>query len=68
MIGSEEALPPTVEGKYERKTDYDVWRTLGIRLGQEKFWPAKNLEEAYDLKTQTDRYDPKTIHQRKNGF
>lgn len=31
----ETALGPEAE----RKTDYDFWRGLGVRLGQEQFWP-----------------------------
>lgn len=43
----ETALSPVVKGEYERKTDYDFWRGLGIRMGQQKYWPWKTLEEAY---------------------
>jgi len=28
-----------VEPLYERKDDYYLWKDLGIRLGQEKYWP-----------------------------
>ena len=68
MIASEEALPPTIEGKYERKTDYDVWRTLGIRLGQGKCWPAKNLEEAYNLRLKPLGMTLKQFMKEKLGF
>jgi anaerobic selenocysteine-containing dehydrogenase len=30
----------------ERREDYFFWRELGLRLGQEGFWPWENLEEA----------------------
>jgi hypothetical protein len=30
------AFPPVKEGEYERWTDFDFWRALGIRLGQEE--------------------------------
>jgi thiosulfate reductase / polysulfide reductase chain A len=68
MVASEEALPPSMAGEYERKTDYDLWRSLGLRLGQEKFWPARTLEEAYD-----DRLTPmgmtlKQFVNEKKGF
>jgi thiosulfate reductase/polysulfide reductase chain A len=43
-----ECVPPQVEGRWDRRTDYDFWRELGIRLGQEEHWPWKNLEEACD--------------------
>lgn len=42
FIASERAIEPL----YERKTDFDFWRELGIRLGQEMHWPWKTLEEA----------------------
>ncbi len=42
---SEEAFPPAKEGEYERRTDFDLWRGLGIRLGQEEHWPWKTVEE-----------------------
>ncbi|MFH1327862.1 MAG: molybdopterin dinucleotide binding domain-containing protein [Candidatus Bathyarchaeota archaeon] len=28
--------------------DYDIFRELGIRLGQKAYWPWKSLEEVYD--------------------
>jgi thiosulfate reductase/polysulfide reductase chain A len=43
-------LAPVKEGEYERRTDYEFWRGLGIRMGQEEFWPWENLEEAYDYR------------------
>jgi len=52
IYAGEPMIPSRVEGKYERRTDYDLWRGLGIRLGQEEFWPWETLEEAlaYRLK------------------
>jgi anaerobic selenocysteine-containing dehydrogenase len=35
-------------GEYEHWTDYEFCRGLGVRLGQEEYWPWKNLEEVYD--------------------
>ena len=29
----------------ERRDDYIIWRELGIRLGQEEYWPWKTMEE-----------------------
>ncbi|MDW8023105.1 MAG: molybdopterin-dependent oxidoreductase [Nitrososphaerota archaeon] len=45
---SEAAVQPL----YERRPDYDLWRGLGIRMGQEEYWPWQTLEEAllYRLK------------------
>lgn len=34
------ALAPVVERLYERRDDYELWRDLGNRLGQEGYWPA----------------------------
>jgi anaerobic selenocysteine-containing dehydrogenase len=47
-ICGEQALPAIVPGEYERWTDYEFCRGLGVRLGQEEHWPWKNLEEVYD--------------------
>lgn len=37
----------SVKPKYERRTDYDFWRGLGVRLGQEEYWP-ETIEDMYD--------------------
>jgi thiosulfate reductase/polysulfide reductase chain A len=37
----------SVEPQYERRDDYQFWRELGIRVGQEGQWP-KTLDEMYD--------------------
>ncbi len=50
IAAGEAALPQKIEGEYEYKTDYEIWRELGIRLGQEEYWPWKTLEEAYDFR------------------
>jgi len=44
--GGEQALPSTIPGEYDRKSDYEILREIGIRLGQD--WPWKNLEEVFD--------------------
>ncbi len=48
FYGGEKALPSMVPGEYDHRTDYDIFRGLGIRLGQEQDWPWKDLEEVYD--------------------
>ncbi len=48
LVAGEAALPSIVSGKYERKDDFEILGELGRRLGQEKYWPWKTLEEAYD--------------------
>jgi anaerobic selenocysteine-containing dehydrogenase len=46
----EAVMPAKVEGQWDRKNDFEFWRELGIRLGQEKDWPWKTLEEAFSYK------------------
>jgi anaerobic selenocysteine-containing dehydrogenase len=36
-----------VEPLYERRTDYELYRELGLRLGQEKYW-RQSLEKEWD--------------------
>jgi len=36
-----------VQPLFERRDDYHLWRELGVRLGQKKYW-ADTLEEMYD--------------------
>lgn len=48
IIGGEAALPAVVSGEWEYWTDYEFFRGLGIRLGQEKYWPWRTLEEVCD--------------------
>ena len=43
LIASQRAIQPL----YERRTDYQFWRGLGLRLGQKEMWPWENLEEAF---------------------
>ncbi|MBW1768708.1 MAG: molybdopterin-dependent oxidoreductase [Deltaproteobacteria bacterium] len=42
----EQALPSSIPGEYDHKSDYEIFRGIGIRLGQD--WPWKNLEEVFD--------------------
>ena len=58
LLASQRAIQPL----YERRTDYELWRALGLRLGQEEMWPWENLEEAnyyriYPLGYQVNSYD-----------
>lgn len=39
--------PAAVEPYYERKTDYDIFRGLGQRLGQREHWPDESLADAF---------------------
>ena len=44
------ALPAQVPEECDRRPDYDFWRGLGMRLGQEEYWPWKTLEKAFDYR------------------
>jgi anaerobic selenocysteine-containing dehydrogenase len=46
----EAAVPPSIPGKHDRRTDFHFWRGLGIRLGQKEFWPWETLEAYYDYR------------------
>jgi len=48
IFAGEKALLSTLSGEYDRKTDYEILRGIGLRLGQEKDWPWENLEEVFD--------------------
>ena len=37
-----------VTDEYDRRTDFDFWRGLGVRLGQKEHWPWHTLEESLD--------------------
>ena len=50
IMGSERAMPKTVSGQYDRRDDYDVWRGLGLQLGQTDDWPWETLEDHYDYR------------------
>jgi anaerobic selenocysteine-containing dehydrogenase len=50
--GGEQALPSKIEGEYDRKNDFDVFREISLRLGLEKYWPWQTLEESYDYRLQ----------------
>jgi thiosulfate reductase / polysulfide reductase chain A len=42
------ACPQGIEPIFERRNSYDFYRGLGLRLGQEEYWPWKTVEEVYD--------------------
>jgi anaerobic selenocysteine-containing dehydrogenase len=41
-----------VEPYYERHTDYDFFRGLGLRVGQEQYWPSATLKDAIEATMQ----------------
>jgi anaerobic selenocysteine-containing dehydrogenase len=42
----DEVMPPKIEGQFDRRNGYDLWRGLGTRLGQEEYWPWPSKKEA----------------------
>ncbi|MFC2122520.1 molybdopterin-dependent oxidoreductase [Bacteroidota bacterium] len=50
IIAGEQALPTTISGKYDHRTDYEILRELMIRLGYGEYWPWKTLEDSYDYR------------------
>jgi len=46
----ETAIPPIIPGEYERLNDYDFWRELGLRLGQEEHWPWETFEDVWEYR------------------
>ncbi len=44
------ASPKAMEPLYERRDDYQFLRELGIRLGQEKYWPWETIEQVCDYR------------------
>ena len=53
LIASQRAIQPM----FERRTDYEFWRGLGLRMGQEEMWPWENLEEAFYYRIYPLGYD-----------
>ncbi|MBI4330745.1 MAG: molybdopterin-dependent oxidoreductase [Chloroflexi bacterium] len=64
----EAPLPNIVPGQYEHYSDFDFWRGLAVRMGQEKFWPWKTLEEVYDYRLKPLGYTLKEFIQEKGGW
>ncbi len=60
----EAIFPPA----YERRTDFDFWKDLGTRLGQEQYWPWKTLEESYDERLAPMGYTLKEFINQKGGY
>jgi len=59
----EAAVPARVPGKYERLNDYEFWRELGMRLGQDEYWPWRTFEDVweYRLKEIMEKRKAKTL-------
>ncbi|MBI4334491.1 MAG: molybdopterin-dependent oxidoreductase [Chloroflexi bacterium] len=50
IYAGEQALPAAIPGEYDHKTDFEIFRGIGIRMGQEKYWPWETLEQAFDFR------------------
>ena len=50
LFAGVQALPTTIDGEYDHRDDFQVWRELGVRLGQEEYWPWKSMEEVFDYR------------------
>ena len=48
-----------IQPEYDRHMDYDFFRALGMRLGQEEYWPWETYEDviAYRFERAGDTYD-----------
>ena len=46
----ETAVPAQIPGEYDRRDDYQFWRELGLRLGQEEHWPWETFEEVWEYR------------------
>ncbi len=59
----EAAIPASVPGQYDRRNDYEFWRGLGMRLGQEKEWPWETFEAVWEYRLQSlmRRHSVKTL-------
>lgn len=42
--------PRGIEPLYERRPDYEFWRALGLRCGQETYWKWETIEEVLDYR------------------
>lgn len=68
LVGDYVAGEQPVAPLYERRDDYQFWRELGIRLGQEKDWP-ETLEKMYDRFLEpTGKTFNEFVHQKEHWY
>ncbi|MDP2718549.1 MAG: molybdopterin-dependent oxidoreductase [Dehalococcoidia bacterium] len=65
---SEAPVAKVVEGEYEHMTDFEFWRGLAVRMGMEKYWPWKSLEEVYDYRLAPTGYTLKELIKKSGGW
>src|SRR5262249_54500610 len=58
-----EAKPAPIEPEHEHRTDYELWRDLGRRLGQAERWP-ETAEEFWDTLLEPITLDFATLSER----
>jgi thiosulfate reductase / polysulfide reductase chain A len=56
MHAGEVCVPPVMPGQYDRKGDYEVLREIALRMGYEKQWPWKTLEDFFDARLKPAGY------------
>ncbi|MGI6032614.1 MAG: molybdopterin dinucleotide binding domain-containing protein [Coriobacteriales bacterium] len=56
MMGTISCGMNAVEPMYERRSDYDFYRGLGVECGQEKYWPEKTLLENHNARLKGSGY------------
>jgi anaerobic selenocysteine-containing dehydrogenase len=64
LITGERAVPP----ECERREDYQLWRELGIRLGQKEFWQWENYEQTLDYRLRPMGYTHAEFTHKVRGF
>lgn len=52
LYAGEAALPASIPGEYDHKTDYEIFRELALRLGLGEHFPWRTLEESLDYRLQ----------------
>jgi len=52
LYAGEAALPASLPGEYDHKTDYEIFRGLAQRLGFGEYFPWSNMEESFDYRLQ----------------
>ncbi len=68
IVAGEQALPNFVPDEFEYLTDYEFFRGLGVRTGQEQYWPWRNLEEAFDYQLKPMGMTHREFMEKRNGL
>lgn len=68
VIAGERALPAVAKGEYEYKTEYEVFRGLGIRLNQQQYWQWETDEDVLDYRLKPLGVSFQQFMQERNGL